>query len=75
MAKLTKRSLGLTDGYSSSYKRDDLIQKLGQLEYAGSQIAQEMCDFGCRYPMEADAYELDSICDACPIRRLVDMLK
>lgn len=75
MAKLTKRSLGLTDGYASNYKRDDLIQKLGRLEYAGSQIVQEMCDYGCRFPQEADAYELDSICGVCPIRRLVDMLE
>ena len=33
MAKLTRRtSRGITDGFLSNYKRDDLIQKLGHIE-------------------------------------------
>lgn len=74
MPKLTKRSLGITDGYSSNYKRDELVQKLGAIEHRGVNIAQNICDHVCRYPNEADDYEMDSLCEACPVTRLMELI-
>lgn len=75
MAKLTKRSLGLGDGFTSNYKRDDLIQKLGHIEHRGVSLVEEICDHCCKYPGEADNYELDNICAACSVTQLREMLE
>ena len=34
-----------------------------------------MCDGHCRFPMEADEYELSGICEACPVTRVLDMIE
>lgn len=74
MPKLTKRSLGICDGFISKYKRDDIIQKLGYIEHGAEAVAREMCDYGCRFPLEADEDELATICEACPMTRLMEMI-
>lgn len=77
MAKLTRRtSRGITDGFISGYKRDDLIQKLGALEYGGEQLMEQVCDGVCRLREEAeDPMEMDSICEGCPVTQLMDLLE
>lgn len=74
MPKLTKRSLGITDGYASGYQKDDVVQKLGYIEHRGVQLVEEICDHCCRYPGEADPDELTTICEACPVTRLMEMI-
>lgn len=74
MPKLTKRSLGIMDGFTSKYPKDDIIQKLGHIEHRGAQLAGDICDHCCRYPKEADPDELTTICEACPVTRLMELL-
>lgn len=74
MPKLTKRSLGILDGFASRYQRDELIQKLGHIEHKGVELVEEICDHCCRHPGEADPDELTCICEACPVTRLREML-
>lgn len=77
MAKLTRRtSRGITDGFLSNYKRDDLIQKLGHIEYGCEELAERICDGVCRFREEAeDQMEMDSICEGCPVTQLMDLLE
>lgn len=75
MAILTRRSGGITNGFISGYKREELIQKLGRIEHAAPGLLEKMCDDHCRYPLEAeDSGELEGICEACPVRRVMDMI-
>ena len=74
MPKLTRRGLGITDGFASGYKRDDLIQKLGHIEYQGEQLVGGICDHVCRYMVDAEPEEMDSICEACPVTRLTELI-
>jgi len=74
MAKLTRRSLGICDGFISGYKRDELVQKLGNIEHRGEGLIRDICDHACRYPTEADPDELSTICEACPVTRLMEMI-
>ena len=74
MPKLTRRGLGITEGFISGCKRDELIQKLGHIEHQGEQLARDICDHACRYPTEADPDELTTICEACPVTRLMEMI-
>ena len=75
MAKLTRRSLGISDGFISGYKKDEIVQKLGHIEHSGTQVASDICDHCCRYPKEADPDELTTICEACPVTRLMEMIE
>ena len=62
MAQLTRRGNGISAGYISGYKRDDLVQKLGRIEHAAPELLKKMWDDHCRYPLEAYEWELSSIC-------------
>lgn len=75
MALLTKRGNGITAGYISNYKREDIVQKLGRIEHAAPELLKKMCDGHCRFPLEADEWELSSICESCPITRVLDMIE
>lgn len=75
MAQLTRRGNGITAGYISGYKREDLVQKLGRIEAAAPALLKKMCDEHCRFPMEADEYELPGICEVCPVTRVLDMIE
>ena len=74
MAKLTKRGMGILDGFVSNYRKDELVQKLGAIEHRGEQLTSDICDHVCRYPIEADEDELPTICEACPMTRLREMI-
>lgn len=75
MARLTKRSMSLVDGFHSDHSKHELVQKLGYIEHRGEELAGEICDYGCRYPLEADADELRGICDACPVTRMMELIR
>jgi len=75
MVRMTKRGHGITDGFVSGYKREDLVQKLGRIEHGAPELLKKMCDEHCRFPMEADEYELSGICEACPVTRVLDMIE
>lgn len=74
MALLTKRSLGITDGFTSGYKRDDLIQKLGHIEHESEDLFGELCDTYCKFREELDQCDLADRCEMCPLSRLGDMI-
>lgn len=74
MPKLTKRGLGIMDGFTSRYQKDELVQKLGHIEHRGVELTADICDHCCRYPLEADPDELTTICEACPVTRLRELL-
>ena len=74
MPQLTIRSLSLMEGYSSDADKKKLVQKLGHIEHRAEDLASDICDHCCRYPKEADAEELPTICEACPAKRLMEMI-
>lgn len=74
MAKMTKRSLSLTDGFVSDYGKREIVQKLGYIEHRGVELVSDVCDHCCRYPAEADNDELKTICEACPVTRLMELI-
>jgi len=74
MAKLNRRSSGLTDGFVSGYKRDELIRKLGHIEHSAEDLIGQMCDHYCRHREEANEIGLEFICEACPMTRLMEMI-
>lgn len=74
MARLTKRSSGITDGYVSNYRRDDLLQKLGQIEHRSEDLIGQMCEHYCRHREEANELGLEFICESCPMTRLMEMI-
>lgn len=74
MPRLTKRSSGLTNGFCSNYRRDDLIQKLGHIEHSAEDLIGQVCDHYCRHREEADEIGLEFICESCPMARLMEMI-
>lgn len=75
MAKLTRRSLDLVEGFESDKSRNQLVQKLGFIEHRAEDILSDMCDYGCRFPLEADEDELSGICEECPVTKLLRMIE
>ncbi len=73
MALLTKRSMGLGDGYRSGYSRPQLIDKLGGIEYKGPDLAGEICEKVCKH-LET-AYDLSDLCELCPLKQLMDLIE
>lgn len=74
MARLTKRNTGITDGFCSNYRRDDLIQKLGHIEHHAEDLITQVCDNYCRNREDARELGLEYICEGCPMTRLVEMI-
>jgi len=74
VARLTRRSSGITDGYASNYRRDDLIQKLGQIEHRSEDYIGQMCERYCRHREEANEIGLEFICESCPMTQLMAMI-
>ena len=75
MGKLTRRSLGLGEGFTSDQSKHQLIQKLGAIEHRAEDVLSGMCDYGCRFPLEADEDELSGICEECPMTKLLRMIE
>ncbi len=74
MERLTRSSSGITDGYCSNYRRDDLIQKLGHIEHHAEHLIGQMCDRYCRYREDANELGLEFVCESCPMTRLMEMI-
>lgn len=63
MAKLTmERVNGIKTGYWSTAKKDDLIQRLGQIEHRSERLLAQAC-YLCRGP----GNEQDELCGHCPL--------
>ena len=75
MPKLTKRAIGLLDGYKTTASRVEITRKLGEIEHKAERLAEEVCSFACQYLKEADDDEIRTICEACPMTRLLDMIR
>ena len=74
MAKLTRRSSGITDGFVSNYRRDDLIRKLGHIEHHGKDLIGQVCDRYCKFREDANEIGLDFVCEGCPMTLLMGMI-
>lgn len=74
MAKLTRRSPNLVEGFRSEFTKPEVVRKLGYLEHRGPELVNQLCD-RCRYPLEADEDELDEICAVCPATKLLEFLE
>lgn len=76
MSKLThERVNGIKTGYWSMSKKDELVQRLGQIEARSAGLIGQICDRCCRFPSELKQDELDKICETCPanfLYKLVD---
>lgn len=75
MPRLTKRSSGLTNGFCSNYRRDDLIQKLGHIEHSAEDLIGQMCDNYCLHREEANELGLEFTCEGCHITQLMSMIE
>ena len=75
MARLTRSGSGITDGYVSGYKRDDLIQKLGAIERHAEDLIGRMCYEYCKHREDAQTYGLEFICESCPMTQLMEMIE
>ena len=67
--KLTsKRCSDDVAGYRSTAKKDELVQRLGELEHQVPDMLDEICDKCCRWPYTIrDQARMTEICDACAI--------
>lgn len=75
MARLTRSGSGITDGYVSGYRRDDLIQKLGAIERHAEDLVGQMCDSYCKHREDAEEFGLEFICENCPMTRLMELIE
>ena len=75
MAKMTKRSLGLTDGYRSDRDKKELTQKLGTIEHEAGDLAEEVCESCCKYRKKLPGAELEMRCAGCPMARLMELIE
>ena len=75
MARLTRSGSGITDGYVSGYRRDDLVQKLGAIEHLFESLAEKICDHYCQHRADAEEFGLEFICENCPMTRLMELIE
>lgn len=75
MAKMTKRSLGLTDGYKSDHDKKELTQKLGTIEHEAGDLAEEVCESCCKHRKKMTRDELELRCAGCAMARLMELIE
>lgn len=75
MGNMTKRSLGLTDGYRSDHDKRELTQKLGVIEHEAGDLAEEVCESCCQYRKKLPAAELEMRCAGCAMVRLMELIE
>ena len=73
--KLTRRSLGLAEGYNSSHDKKELTQKLGAIEHEAGDLAEDVCDQCCRYRLKLTQEELEMRCAGCAMARLMELIE
>lgn len=76
MARLThERVNGIKDGYWSPAKKDELVQRLGGIEYGYERIAESVCDRICKYyDINLGQEDLDEHCNRCPLNTLDNLI-
>ena len=52
----------------------EVVQKLGTIEHRAEDLINRACDHICRFPGEADPYELPGICEECPVNKLAELI-
>lgn len=75
MAKLMKRSMGLTEGFSSSHDKKVLTQKLGAIEHEAGDLAEDVCAKCCKYRQKQPREELEMRCAGCAMVRLMELIE
>jgi len=75
MAKLTsERVNGIKTGYWSMYKKDALVQRLGQIEHRSGRLIEQACEL-CHLPyITEDQEALEEKCRSCPLAFLEKMI-
>lgn len=74
--KLTRRSLGLTDGYRSDHEKRELVQKLGTIEHDARDLVEEVCDGYCKYrDKKISRAQQELRCSECPMMRLLELIE
>lgn len=67
--KLTsERYSGIKTGYWSAVKKDELVQKLGEIEDRAPRLLAEVCDTFCTVSMD------DKVCRGCAVNTLVRLI-
>lgn len=64
-------------GWSSTAKKQELVDKLGPIEHHAQELFEMLCDSYCRYTSATSGktqYELLDICKGCPLSRLGDLI-
>lgn len=75
MERMThERCSGIKRGYWSAKTKEEVVQKLGAIEHRADDLLGKICDYGCRFPYEADQEELDGICQECPVTKLAELI-
>lgn len=77
MAKLTStRVNGIRSGYWSPAKKEELAQRLGDLEHRAPRMLNDLCDHYCKYPGRENMTreERMEICNECPMNSLMRMV-
>lgn len=77
MAKLTSvRVNGIRSGYWSPAKKEELVQRLGDLEHRAPRMLNDLCGHYCKYPGREDLTheERMEICSDCPMNSLMRMV-
>lgn len=61
-------------GYGSKAKRDELVQRLGQIEHRSGRLIEQACEL-CHLPYVAkDQEALEQKCETCPLTYLQKMI-
>ena len=74
-AFLTRK--GERSGWFSMAKKQELVDKLGPIEYEAEDVLGKMCDHYCRHTSAASGKtqdELSALCEACPLSKLGDLI-
>lgn len=75
MAKLTSvRVNGIRGGYWSASKKEELVQRLGDLEHKAPRMLERLCDNYCKHAGQGNSEIVQKICDDCPMNSLMRMV-
>ena len=76
-AKVFLTRKGERFGWFSMAKKQELVDKLGPIEYEAEDVLGKMCDHYCRHTSAASGKtqdELSDLCEACPLSKLGDLI-
>lgn len=76
-AKVFLTRKGERFGWFSMAKKQELVDKLGPIEYEAEDLLGKMCDHYCRHTSAASGKtqdELSALCEGCPLSKLGDLI-